>query len=305
MVFHVSLFSRTDRNLDFSRTKLDSGDITQVDKLLAFVKRFQHSFLLNATNTIAPPTEKEGRPSKNYRGDLWNQARQPFLQSLNSPTTTMTSIALPFVCPLDFVGSQEKAGGAALLHFPAGSMPSPKTARPILPNEPATFVFDSYISQNKKKKYTSMLTNDLLNSKIKTVSDTTSPIVQSLINSFKPTQNSIVLELWQKEAADYIDQGKSLLVTAPTGAGKTMVALHAIQSMLEKSPDQKLVFCCPTKAMVNQIFAEIYNKFYHLKPMGCCSVVGLFTGSLSSVLLCIWASSNSLIVCVCVCVFDS
>ena len=36
------------------------------------------------------------------------------------------------------------------------------------------------------------------------------------------------LDDFQKEACDYITNGKSVVACAPTGAGKTVIAQHAI-----------------------------------------------------------------------------
>ena len=41
------------------------------------------------------------------------------------------------------------------------------------------------------------------------------------------------LDDFQKEACEYIDAGKSVVVCAPTGAGKTVIAQHAIHRALE------------------------------------------------------------------------
>ena len=47
------------------------------------------------------------------------------------------------------------------------------------------------------------------------------------------------LDEFQKEACDYISDGKSVVVCAPTGAGKTVIAQHAIHCALR---DGKRVF---------------------------------------------------------------
>ena len=41
------------------------------------------------------------------------------------------------------------------------------------------------------------------------------------------------LDDFQKEACNYITDGKSVVVCAPTGAGKTVIAQHAIHLALE------------------------------------------------------------------------
>ena len=41
------------------------------------------------------------------------------------------------------------------------------------------------------------------------------------------------LDDFQKEACEIIDKGESVVVCAPTGAGKTVIAEHAINQALE------------------------------------------------------------------------
>ena len=42
------------------------------------------------------------------------------------------------------------------------------------------------------------------------------------------------LDDFQKEACNIINEGKSVVVCAPTGAGKTVIAQHAIHRALEE-----------------------------------------------------------------------
>eukprot|EP01052_Picozoa_sp_SAG31_P016029 SAG31_NODE_1047_length_10174_cov_3.130819_2_plen_2371_part_00 len=64
---------------------------------------------------------------------------------------------------------------------------------------------------------------------------------------------------FQKDAFSMIRRQKSVLVTAPTGAGKTEVAMCAVnQALLD---DERLIFICPTKALVNQTVLTILAYF--------------------------------------------
>lgn len=75
-------------------------------------------------------------------------------------------------------------------------------------------------------------------------------------------------DAWQREVLDSIDNDNSLLVIAPTSAGKTFISFYAMKKVLEESDDSVLVYVAPTKALVNQIAAEInahYSKSYHGK----------------------------------------
>ena len=58
------------------------------------------------------------------------------------------------------------------------------------------------------------------------------------------------LDDFQKEAVNCIDLGKSVVVCAPTGAGKTCIAEHAVHRALEEN--SRLFYTTPLKALSNQ-----------------------------------------------------
>lgn len=80
------------------------------------------------------------------------------------------------------------------------------------------------------------------------------------------------LDDFQKEAVKYIDEGKSVVVCAPTGAGKTCIAEHAIHRALEDGT--KVIYTTPLKALSNQKFSDFGRKYGEDK-------VGLLTGDTS------------------------
>jgi superfamily II DNA or RNA helicase len=68
-------------------------------------------------------------------------------------------------------------------------------------------------------------------------------------------------DAWQRKVLDEIDAKRSLLVIAPTSAGKTFISFYAMQQVLQSNDDDILVYVAPTKALVNQIAAEVQGRF--------------------------------------------
>lgn len=68
-------------------------------------------------------------------------------------------------------------------------------------------------------------------------------------------------DAWQRQVLDAIDADKSLFVVAPTSAGKTFISFYAMKKVLKMSDTGILVYVAPTKALVNQIAAEIQARF--------------------------------------------
>ena len=80
------------------------------------------------------------------------------------------------------------------------------------------------------------------------------------------------LDDFQKEACDYISNGKSVVVCAPTGAGKTVIAQHAIHCALKEG--KRVFYTTPLKALSNQKFSDFSEQYGSDK-------VGLLTGDTS------------------------
>jgi superfamily II RNA helicase len=81
------------------------------------------------------------------------------------------------------------------------------------------------------------------------------------------------LSVFQKYAVEGIVTGNHVLVTAPTGSGKTLPAEFAIQYFVEKG--KKVVYCSPIKSLSNQKFYEFSKKYPHIS-------FGIFTGDLKT-----------------------
>ena len=80
------------------------------------------------------------------------------------------------------------------------------------------------------------------------------------------------LDDFQKEAVECINKGSSIVVCAPTGAGKTCIAEHAIHKALEENT--RLFYTTPLKALSNQKFYDFGRKYGE-------GNVGLLTGDTS------------------------
>jgi ATP-dependent RNA helicase HelY len=79
------------------------------------------------------------------------------------------------------------------------------------------------------------------------------------------------LDRFQREAIEYIEQGRSVLVAAPTGTGKTLIADYLIDQVLREGGEA--IYTAPVKALSNQKFRE-YTRLFGAEK------VGLITGDL-------------------------
>ena len=83
------------------------------------------------------------------------------------------------------------------------------------------------------------------------------------------TGEAFALDRFQIEALAAIDAGHNVLVAAPTGAGKTVVAEHAVARALEEG--RRAFYTTPIKALSNQKYADLVRRHG-------ASNVGLLTG---------------------------
>ena len=78
-----------------------------------------------------------------------------------------------------------------------------------------------------------------------------------------------VLDKFQRRAITHLDSGLSVLVSAPTGSGKTVVADHAVDSAL--SAGRRAFYTTPIKALSNQKYRDLCRRLGSER-------VGLLTG---------------------------
>lgn len=82
---------------------------------------------------------------------------------------------------------------------------------------------------------------------------------------------TITLDPFQKKAIAWIEQEHSVLVSAPTGAGKTLIAEAAIEKALNRR--QGAIYTAPIKALSNQKYRDFRARYGE--------EVGILTGDVS------------------------
>ena len=83
--------------------------------------------------------------------------------------------------------------------------------------------------------------------------------------------HGLTLDPFQQQAIEHLQHGRSVLVCAPTGTGKTIVADHVVDAALQAG--QRVVYTAPVKALSNQKFRD-YCRLHGDEN------VGLLTGDL-------------------------
>lgn len=99
---------------------------------------------------------------------------------------------------------------------------------------------------------------------------TNDPEAQALVAAFAAEQ-PYPLDPFQREAAQHLAEGRSALVAAPTGTGKTVVAEVAI--WLAQRAGKRAIYTAPIKALSNQKFRDLRARYG-------AEAVGLLTGDI-------------------------
>jgi superfamily II RNA helicase len=79
------------------------------------------------------------------------------------------------------------------------------------------------------------------------------------------------LHIFQKWAIEGIIEGQHVLVTAPTGSGKSLPAEFSLDFFVKQG--KKVIYCSPIKALSNQKFDDFSKKYEHIS-------VGIITGDI-------------------------
>ena len=67
------------------------------------------------------------------------------------------------------------------------------------------------------------------------------------------------LDGFQEDAIRAIDRDRSVIVAAPTGAGKTVVAEYAVDKCIQG--DRRVIYTAPIKALSNQKYRDFYERY--------------------------------------------
>ncbi len=67
------------------------------------------------------------------------------------------------------------------------------------------------------------------------------------------------LDRFQEKAIAAINRDASVIVTAPTGAGKTVIAEYAVEKCLKEN--QRVIYTAPIKALSNQKYRDFYAEY--------------------------------------------
>ncbi len=89
-------------------------------------------------------------------------------------------------------------------------------------------------------------------------------------NTIPAKEYPFTLDPFQKEAILCLENNQSVLVSAHTSAGKTVVAEYVIAMSLKAK--QRVIYTTPIKALSNQKYRELFEEFKD---------VGLMTGDVT------------------------
>ncbi|PVH90972.1 P-loop containing nucleoside triphosphate hydrolase protein [Periconia macrospinosa] len=87
------------------------------------------------------------------------------------------------------------------------------------------------------------------------------PYLERAIDSAPDSRVPFHPDAWKRKVLDAIDENQSLFVVAPTSAGKTFISFYAMKQVLTNDDDGVIVYVAPTKALVNQVAAEVQARF--------------------------------------------
>lgn len=79
------------------------------------------------------------------------------------------------------------------------------------------------------------------------------------MRSFEDSDKKFILDRYQKDAIDAFVRGENVIVTAPTGMGKTLIAQYGIDDTIKKG--KRIIYLSPLKALSNEKFTKFSELF--------------------------------------------
>ena len=132
------------------------------------------------------------------------------------------------------------------------------------PDEPVGFNYGAYLAKLSKKAKANPIA---------------APVKTEKPMPFEKTHGKFVLDKYQKEAIDAYNSGKTTIVSAPTGTGKTLIAEHIIKKALDEN--KKIIYLSPLKALSNEKysdFAKLFGEYDEDGNLVSTKTLGLLTG---------------------------
>ncbi len=83
------------------------------------------------------------------------------------------------------------------------------------------------------------------------------------------TYRGLTLDAFQQEAIEALEEGSSVVVVAPTGTGKTLVADYLVEKAIKEK--RRIIYTAPIKALSNQKFKDFKALFGE-------ELIGIMTG---------------------------
>src|ERR1700694_4068134 len=114
-------------------------------------------------------------------------------------------------------------------------------------------------------KYNGQYKDEVMNNNVETGNETLAGI-QTFVARYP-----FPLDAFQLEAIAHLAEGQSVMVAAPTGTGKPLVAEYAI--WLAQQRHQRVIYTTPLKALSNQKYRDLRNIYGT-------DAVGLVTGDI-------------------------
>eukprot|EP00397_Hematodinium_sp_SG-2012_P001704 GEMP01001709.1.p1 GENE.GEMP01001709.1~~GEMP01001709.1.p1 ORF type:complete len:1345 (+),score=373.38 GEMP01001709.1:450-4037(+) len=87
------------------------------------------------------------------------------------------------------------------------------------------------------------------------------PYLERTLGAGSDPRVNFAPDSWQKDLLDIVDANESALVSAPTASGKTFICYYTMEKVLRGDNEGVAVYVAPSKALVNQVHAEVYTRF--------------------------------------------